>query len=50
MTVFARSIESERSVVDNRGSLNQPSVLNADAGLRYTSNPSSSSCFAAFFA
>src|SRR6266571_404852 len=39
MTVFASDKVSARSVVDTRGSLNQPSVLNADAGLRYVSKP-----------
>src|SRR5690349_21714119 len=47
MTVFARSSESALSEVETRGSLNQPKVLNAGDGLRYTSKPSWSSVRAA---
>jgi hypothetical protein len=39
MTVFARSSESYRSVVESSGSLNQPSVLKAADGRRYVSSP-----------
>src|SRR5438552_1739418 len=50
MTVFARSTESARNEVESNGSLNQPSVLKAGEGRRYTSKPPASRRRAASFA